>query len=231
MAAAETDQYTIEWEEKPLGFSIVMDTTGRNAYVSSIQKPENMSKGLKLAAQIIKINNQNVKQKKHGEILDIIRHAKLPMKLTFQPRSFANANPSGDDNSGQVEVPETLLFGGAPESSSNRVDGLFLLQQDKEINGRKYWKRKDDESDSILLYYLPTEGGDQGTSNVPENVWMIARESQLHTENAYACCPSDVLNPLHIKTFWKVWNKTSQSFVECKLSIADQVKLETVRDF
>merc|ERR1719273_1599648 len=87
--------YAITWESKPLGFSIVMDTTGRNAYVSSIQKQDNLEKGLKLAAQIIKINGENVKQMKHGDILDRIRNARIPMELTFQPRSFAN-EPQGN---------------------------------------------------------------------------------------------------------------------------------------
>lgn len=234
MAAAETnDQYSITWDTKPLGFSIVMDTTGRNAYVSSIQKQENLQKGLKLAAQIIKINGANVKQKKHGDILEKIKKAELPMTLTFQPRSFANAN-SGDSTTNEEQSsdnPIALLFGGAPASARNRVDGMFLLVKNKEVNGRPMWQRKDDESDPIVLWYWPLEGGEQGPSNMAENLWMISRASQLHTQNAYACCPSDVENPLRISCAWKVWNKEAGNFVGCKLSIADQVNKDSVKDF
>merc|ERR1719244_2239399 len=84
--------YEIEWAGKPLGFSIVMDTTGKNAYVSSIQKEMNVQRGLKLAAQIIKVGDKNAQGVKHNDILDMIRRAKAPISLTFQPRSFAN-NP------------------------------------------------------------------------------------------------------------------------------------------
>lgn len=229
MAAAD-DQYSITWETKPLGFSIVMDTTGRNAYVSSIQKQENLQKGLKLAAQIIKINNVNVKQKKHGDILDAIKKAILPMTLTFQPRSFANAS-SGDATSGGDNKPIALLFGGAPESARNRVDGMFLLVKDKEVNGKACWQRKDDESDPILLWYWPLEGGDSGPSGMAENLWMISRASQLNSQNAYACCPSSVENPLNINCPWKVWDKNASNFRECQLSIADQVNKDSIKDF
>jgi len=232
MAAAENDQYSITWESKPLGFSIVMDTTGRNAYVSSIQKQDNLNKGLKLAAQIIKINNVNVKQKKHGEILDAIKKARLPMCLTFQPRSFANASSSGDASAtNENQKPIALLFGGAPATAANRVDGMFLLVKDKEVNGRACWQRKDEESDPIILWYWPLEGGEKGPSGMQENLWMISRASQLHTQNAYACCPSSVENPLTIDIQWKVWNKNQNKFVECQLSIADQVNSDSVKDF
>jgi len=235
MAAAETDQYSITWDSKPLGFSIVMDTTGRNAYVSSIQKQDNLKKGLKLAAQIIKINGANVKQKKHGDILEKIKKAQLPMTLTFQPRSFANAN-SGDNNASEEtanDKPIALLFGGAPDSARNRVDGMFLLVKNREVNGKPMWQRKDAESDPIVLWWWPLEGGEQGPSGMQENLWMISRASQLHTQNAYACCPSDVDNPLRIAVPWKVWNKNKDGgcFETCNLSIADQVNKDSVKDF
>jgi len=234
MAADGNEQYSITWETKPLGFSIVMDTTGRNAYVSSIQKQDNLKKGLKLAAQIIKINGDNVKQKKHGEILDAIKKARLPMTLTFQPRSFANASSQGNDDSPSAsanDTPIALLFGGAPDSARNRVDGMFLLIKNKTVNGKACWQRKDDESDPIILWYWPLTGGEAGDSGMQENLWMISRASQLQTQNAYACCPTDVDNPLLINCPWKVWNKTKNSFESCDLTIADQVDKDTIKDF
>lgn len=231
MAADQSEQYSITWETKPLGFSIVMDTTGRNAYVSSIQKQDNLKKGLKLAAQIIKINGDIVKQWKHGAILEAIKKAQLPMTLTFQPRSFANASSSADSQASESENPIALLFGGAPDSARNRVDGMFLLIKNKEVNGKACWQRKDDEDDPIILWYWPLEGGEQGPSGMQENLWMISRASQLHSQNAYACCPTDVDNPLNINCAWKVWNKNKNKFETCDLTIADQVNKDSVKDF
>jgi len=219
MAAEESHQYDITWEVKPLGFSIVMDTTGRNAYVSSIQKQGNLTKGLKLAAQIIRINGSDAKQKKHGAILELIKKAKLPMTLTFQPRSFA-ANTEE-----KKTTSVCLLFGGAPESARNRVDGMFV-KVTKQLNGKDMWQRKDNEEDPIVLWYWPLTGGENGDSGMAENLWMISRKSQLQTQNAYACCPSIETNPLNINVPWKVWNKTTCSFQECGLSIAESVKEE-----
>jgi len=218
MAVQPSEEYEITWKAKPLGFSIVMDTTGRNAYVSSIQKQENLSKGLKLAAQIIRINGQDAKQKKHGQILELIKTATLPMTLTFQPRSFATGAGEGDE---AVKIPVTLLLGNAPESARNRVDGLFKLCK-AELNGRHMWQRDDQEEDAIILWYWPKEGGDDGPSGMQDDLWMISRKSQLQSQNAYACCPSTKTNPLDIKHKWKVWDKTISNFVECSLSVVDE---------
>lgn len=225
MAAEESQQYSITWDDKPLGFSIVMDTTGRNAYVSSIQKQENLTKGLKLAAQIIKINGNDAKQKKHGAILDLIKTATLPMTLTFQPRSFASS-ASGQNNNEEEPLPLALLFGGAPKSAENRVDGLFKKVKNATTNGQAMWQRKDEEEDPIMLWYWPLEGGDKGPSGMQSNLWMISRKTQLHTQNAYACCPSNKVNPLDIRQPWKVWDKIKSKFVECKLTLVDNVQGE-----
>jgi len=225
----ESQQYTITWNSKPLGFSIVMDTTGRNAYVSSIQKQDNLQKGLKLAAQIIKINGNDAKQKKHGAILDLIKKATLPMTLTFQPRSFATGAGENSTTATSSGPPLGLLFGGAPKSAAARVDGLFKLCKDK-LNGRHIWQRQDDEEDPIILWYWPLEGGESGPSGMAENLWMISRKSQLQTQNAYACVPEDIENPLNIREAWKVWDKKKNDFVACKLSIADSVDADNVKE-
>jgi len=215
--AVSSEEYEITWQAKPLGFSIVMDTTGRNAYVSSIQKQGNLSKGLKLAAQIIKINGNDAKQKKHGEILDLIKNATLPMTLTFQPRSFATGAGENEERE-ENKIPLSMLIADAPESARNRVDGLFKLCKDG-CNGRHMWQRHDNETDAIILWYWPKEGGEEGPSKMDNDLWMISRKSQLQTQNAYACCPSTEENPLNIKTKWKVWSKKKSKFVECSLSI------------
>jgi len=215
----DASTYEIVWEAKPLGFSIVMDTTGRNAYVSSIQKKENLAKGLKLAAQIIEINGDNVKGMKHQRILEKIKGAVLPIRLVFQPRSFANE--PRDEERDDTSPPEGLLFGGAPASAKNRVDGVFELVA-SEHNGRAMWQRKDQEDDPILLWWWPAKDLNAG---LDENLWMISRKSQLNTQNAYACCPADVEFPNQIPSDipWKVWNRDQGLFVECELSIAAEV--------
>lgn len=219
MALRADNTYEIIWDTKPLGFSIVMDTTGRNAYVSSIQKKENLQKGLKLAAQIIAINGTNVKGMKHQKILENIKGASLPMTLVFQPRSFAT-EPRREEEEVPQGPPEGLLFGGAPDSAKNRVDGVFELT-DLEVNERSVWQRKDDQDDPILLWWWPAKDLNEG---LDENLWMISRKSQLNTQNAYACCPADVEFPnLSAGVPWKVWNMDRGQFVECELSIAAEV--------
>lgn len=219
--------YDITWTNKPLGFSIVMDTTGKNAYVSSIQKDDNIKKGLKLAAQIITINGQNAKNEKHQDILDMIKGAVLPMKLVFQPRSFANEakkNPketvkkeSDDEDS---NVPHCLLLGGAPDSNKHRVDGLWDLTVDK-INGKHVWQRHDEEVDPVLMYWWPAKT--MKTKGMTEDLWMIARKTMINTQSAYACCPQAADTPLEITKKWKVYDKDAQKFVECDIHVAAEV--------
>lgn len=210
--------YTIEWKAKPLGFSIVMDTTGKNAYVSSIQKEDNIKKGLKLAAQIVEINGQQAKNIKHQAILEMIKGATLPMNLKFQPRSFANEGTEKKEE--KKKPPQCLLLGGAPDSNKHRVDGLWELTVD-EINTKNVWQRKDKEQDPILMYWWPAK--DQKVKGMTENLWMIARKSHLNTQNAYACCPQDSKTPLEINKRWKVWDTKKQSFVECDIHVAAEV--------
>merc|ERR550517_48314 len=136
---------------------------------------------------------------KHANILNQIKGATLPMSLVFQPRSFANEPRDEDREEGP---PEGLLFGGAPASAKNRVDGVFELVE-TEHNDRSMWQRKDQEDDPILLWWWPAKDLNQ---DIGENLWMISRQSQLNTQNAYACCPAEVntnegnTSPFHSQT-------------------------------
>jgi len=227
MAAAESTEYEITWISKPLGFSIVMDTTGRNAYVSSIQKEENIEKGLKLAAQIVKIGETNVKQMQHSKILEFIRKEPLPMKLTFQPRSFAKETEDGQkrERKADNQLPEAFIIQGAPASLEQRVNGMFEKVNDdalREHNGRGVWQRRDGESDPILLWYWP-----KSVSGLNADLWMISRRTQLDKQGAYACLESDDVNPLNLHKYkWKVYNKNSQAFDETHITIANSVSKE-----
>lgn len=209
-------EYPIVWEAKPLGFSIVMDTTGKNAYVSSIQKEDNLKKGLKLAAQIVNINGTNVRNMKHSKILEVIRGAKLPMTLVFQPRSFANEPKEGNQEKEDSGMPKALLLGGSP-FNQHRVCGLFELQEEK-INGRNVWKRKDKESDNIILYWLIGSKVENSTTTLPD-MWMIARRTCKNTDKAYACCKDNKENPLDITEQWQIWDTKTSDFNKCDLEI------------
>jgi len=170
--------YTIQWSRKPLGFSIVMDTTGNNAYVSSIQEKRNVKKGLKLAAQIVEVNGKGTVGKKHQEILQIIKGVKPPVILRFQPRSFANANNDGDKR----DIPAFMEITGAEGEKEMRVNGKYQLVADKnhqryQVFEKPVWLKVDKEGlegDLIYCWYYP-----QKASNLPCNMWMITRDSQI----------------------------------------------------
>lgn len=213
---AEADQrgvYEITWREKPLGFSIVMDTSGKNAYVSSIQRAPNVQKGLKLAAQIIKVNGVGVKDMMHSDILTKIKQAKLPMTLTFQPRSFANESDNEDKNK---NVPRRLEFKNAPDDC-NHVNGEFELLI-KPINGRAAWQRKDDEKDPILLWFWP-KIDPENAQLLKRDLWMIGRRSRLNNQDAYACLDSSAEVPTAKDAVWKCYEKAKKSWKNTKLTI------------
>lgn len=207
---AEAATYEIEWANKPLGFSIVMDTTGNNAYVSSIQKEENKRKGLKLAAQIIKINGKDVKGMEHKQILQHIKQAPLPIKLVFQPRSFAN-DPQQD------QIPTPIHFKGA-KVNQNRINGCFELIKEK-FNGKHQWQRKDEETDPIILWHWPSNQADNATG---KNLWMIGRKSNRNKEGAYACCDSNLELPTDIEKEWQCYDPSAGDFVKSVIQIAQE---------
>jgi len=202
--------YMIKWEKKPLGFSIVMDTTGKNAYVSSIQSDINRNKGLKLAAQIVAINGTNQRDRKHTDILQSIKSAQLPITLKFQPRSFAN-DPKDDDE--LTDIPKVLTFKGAPASNAHRVNGYFELIKEK-INDKHVWQRKDAEKDPILVWYWPNT-----KSNLDKSLWMIGRKSYVNKQGAYACVDSEVDIPTEVNKTWKAYDQSINEFVDAKIVI------------
>jgi len=185
--------YTIEWAKKPLGFSIVMDTTGNNAYVSSIQEKANVKKGLKLAAQIVEVNGKATVGKKHQEILQVIKSVTPPVKLRFQPRSFANAN---SDDKDKREIPQFMEITGAEGESQNRINGKYQLVTNKndkryQVMGKPVWEKVDKEGlgdDLIYCWYFPKD-----KSGLPVTMWMISRDSQINIAEkgepvgAYGC--------------------------------------------
>jgi len=214
---AESDApgaYTISWAKKPLGFSIVMDTTGKNAYVSSIQKQENKNKGLKLAAQIITINKEPVKNLDHKVILNKIKAAKLPITLVFQPRSFANEPQNS-------EIPTPIKFEGA-EVNQHRINGYFELTKEKYF-GKHQWQRNDEEVDPIILWYWPQKSAEKTSTNeTGRDLWMISRKTHRNSENGYACVNSSADIPTDIEAKWECYDPTKGDFVKCKINIVQE---------
>lgn len=222
-AAADNGEYTITWEKKPLGFSIVMDTSGQNAYVSSIQRAENVGKGLKLAAQIIEINGTRVVDKNHSEILGEIKKASEPITLKFQPRSFANDPnekvPSKSKKKDERHFPRRLEFSMAPKDCKH-VNGAFeLLIQP--INGKPAWQRKDEEEDPILLYFWPKEDP-ENKRLLAKDLWMIGRRSALNKQDAYACVAASDQVPTDPELKWKCYQAGSETWTDTKLKIVQK---------
>jgi len=188
-----------------------MDTTGKNAYVSSIQKQENKTNGLKLAAQIISINKDVVKNLDHKVILNKIKAAKLPITLQFQPRSFAN-EPQNND------VPSPIQFTGA-KVNQKRINGWFELTKEKYF-GKHQWQRKDEETNPVVLWFWPQKSKDPTSENTTGNdLWMISRKTHRNSQNAYACCPSSEEIPTQITGKWQCYSKEQSDFVPCDITI------------
>jgi len=236
MAEAEpkpkNGEYVIEWKSKPLGFSIVMDTSGKNAYVSSIQQAENLKKGLKLAAQIIEINGVNVKDEKHSAILNRIKEASQPIRLKFQPRSFAN-DPSADEEvrkaaKANANAPRLLKFRGAPQAAIH-VNGDFSLCT-KQINEMPAWQRNDEKKDPIVLWFWPKTQKENIARKIEKDLWMIGRASKLNKQDAYACFAAkrtdkdgnpveDYTSPTRASVKWKIYIKDTGKWEESQIKI------------
>lgn len=225
MAEVVTKQagtYQITWESKPLGFSIVMDTTGNNAYVSSIQNTRNVDNGLRLAAQIIAIGNNDVEDMKHDQILGMIKKATCPLTLTFRQRTFAN---SSDKKEKALEIPDVLKFAKAPANIEHRVNGYFtLVDEGKELNcGRPIWEMISQPGDiPVRVWYWDEDSAnsyDKGKMNVEGGIWMITRAEHVNTDKAYACVQTTAKYPTDVTTPWKVYDRPSGDFLDISLEI------------
>jgi hypothetical protein len=217
-------QYDLVWKNKPLGFSIVMDTTGRNAYVSSIQKKGNVDQGLKLAAQIVKINGVNQKGRQHKDILNSIKSADLPITLTFQPRTFANEKDA--EKKEKNPCPEFIKIETAdPKAAIHRINGVFGQCKGEVINGMNCWsdetRRKSGDPEVVVWFYpekvnkFPDAAGD---------LWMITRRDHINIEKpvAYAVVQSSEQYPTNIAKNWNAWSTDAGKFIEAKIKIAQE---------
>lgn len=214
-------EYSVTWEAKPLGFSIIMDTEGRNAYVSSIQQEENRSR-ITLASQIIAVQDKNSKPEnvqgmKHQTILGKIIKAQPPITLTFRSMTTSKEDAA----------PESFTFSKAPDSIKHRVNGNFK-KLDEVINDRPVWQKENsnDDDPEIIIWYWPKEQhklSDHGRE--VENLWVIQRREHVEEgKYLYACAEDDSDGskkyPTMITDEWKIFS--NGEFGMCKLVITQE---------
>jgi len=239
--AVENETYSVKWESKPLGFSIVMDTSGKNAYVSSVQNQDNFKKGLKLASQIISINDVDVVDKPHVSILGEIKGAQTPITLVFRQRKFADQFNNEEKKKEEKKKVANLLFGSAPANIAHRVDGLFEAEKE-EYNGKPSWTKvnPEDESDPIVCRWWPAEDNNitiednKGNPIKPPNMWLITKLSYYNANrgDSYAVHFENVHNPMEMKDpRWKCWNKETNKYDTVPLSIQAEVTGEETSSF
>eukprot|EP01084_Bolivina_argentea_P281197 481080_1 len=87
----EEGLYEITFNQRPLGFSVIMDTRGKNAIVSSIQDSTNDNLGMKVASRIYEINGKRVDDLKHKEILKLMAQQPCPFYVVFKESRKKNS--------------------------------------------------------------------------------------------------------------------------------------------
>jgi len=77
-------EYTIAFQSKPLGFTVVQDREGNNAKVSKINKKKAVDAGVKIGSYVTAVNNLYVFGLGHRKIISIINKASFPIVLRFR---------------------------------------------------------------------------------------------------------------------------------------------------
>lgn len=77
-------EYTIAFQSKPLGFTVVQDREGNNARVSKINKKKAVDAGVKIGSYVTAVNNVHVFGSEHREIISTINEADFPIILKFR---------------------------------------------------------------------------------------------------------------------------------------------------
>lgn len=77
-------EYTVKFEGKPLGFTVVQGKDSNNAKVSKINLMSAMDKGIKIGSYIIAVNDRRVFGLSHKIIIDIINYAVFPIRLRLR---------------------------------------------------------------------------------------------------------------------------------------------------
>jgi len=77
-------EYTIAFQSKPLGFTVVQDREGNNARVSKINKKKAVDAGVKIGSYVTAVNNVHVFGSEHRQIISTINEADFPIILKFR---------------------------------------------------------------------------------------------------------------------------------------------------
>jgi len=77
-------EYTMIFQGKPLGFTVVHDKESNNARVSKINRKNPAEKGLKIGSYVISVNDKHVFGMRHTKIIECINDAQFPIRLKFR---------------------------------------------------------------------------------------------------------------------------------------------------
>merc|ERR550534_2251362 len=77
-------EYTVKFEGKPLGFTVVQGKDSNNAKVSKITLMSAVEKGIKIGSYIVAVNDRKVFGLTHKSIVDIINYAVFPIRLRLR---------------------------------------------------------------------------------------------------------------------------------------------------
>jgi len=95
-----SEEYTIYFQSKPLGFTVVQDKLERNAKVSKINIKKATKDGVRIGSYIVAVNGLNVFGFKHVDIIGCINKSEFPIKLTFRhpPKLLALSKNKSNKN-------------------------------------------------------------------------------------------------------------------------------------
>jgi len=78
------NEYTVSFERKPLGFTVVQDKDSNNAKVSKINLKSANNKGIKIGSYIVAVDDIRVFGMGHKSIIVNINKARFPIRLRFR---------------------------------------------------------------------------------------------------------------------------------------------------
>jgi len=124
----EEGLYEITFNQRPLGFSVIMDTRGKNAIVSSIQDETNGQLGMKIASRVYEINGKRVDDMKHKEILKLMAQQPTPFYVVF--KESRKKNSKVEKRKQKIEKGLKFLA-----EDDDEIDALAEDESDSESSG------------------------------------------------------------------------------------------------
>jgi len=72
-----------EFVSRPLGFSVWPNEKGENAIVTAVAEEGVVKRGVKVGFCVYKVNDKNVFNDKHDDILELLRNLRCPLQIMF----------------------------------------------------------------------------------------------------------------------------------------------------